>query len=420
MFFLQFFSLFLHLVSLGIIFLLFNKVKKNNLDEALKSIEKNQIGLEKLLREENSQIRQEINSAAHHLREELNNTLFSFSRALSSQLQDLTQMNEQKLEKIRETVENKMQKIQDNNNQQLELMRTTVDEKLHATLEKRLGESFQLVSNRLEQVHKGLGEMQSLATGVGDLKRIMSNVKTRGIWGEIQLGNILEQTFTKEQYAANIITKPDSNDRVEFALKLPGQDNPLWLPIDAKFPQEDYQRLLDAQEAGNAELAEVAAKALENRVKGEAKDISTKYLAPPHTTDFAILFLPIEGLYAEVLRRPGLYDTLLTDYRIAICGPTTLSAFLTSLSLGFRTLAIEKRSSEVWDLLGAVKGEFSKFGDLLDKTQKKLQETSNVIKNAATRTRAIERKLRAVEKYPAEQTNTLLDINEEITIDSKN
>jgi DNA recombination protein RmuC len=283
-------------------------------------------------------------------------------------------------------------------------MRAVVDEKLQSTLEKRLADSFKQVSERLEQVYKGLGEMRSLATGVGDLKKVLTNVKTRGTWGEIRLSHILEQILTPDQYEVNVVTKKGSSERVEFAIKLPGQglqkEKIVWLPIDSKFPQEDYQRLLDAQEAADKVLAQKSIKNLETRVKAEAKAIREKYIDPPHTTDFGIMFLPVEGLYAEVLRRPGLCDNLQRDYRIVVTGPTTLAALLNSLQMGFRTLAIEKRSSEVWELLGAVKTQFSKFGAVLAKTKKKLQEASNTIDKAEIRTRVIERKLSKVQELP--------------------
>lgn len=332
--------------------------------------------------------------------------------AFSRQLIALTHSNEQKLDRLRETLEDRLKLLQADNNRQLEEMRATVDEKLHATLEKRLGESFRLVSERLELVHKGLGEMQSLAAGVGDLKRVLTNVKSRGVWGEIHLGNLLEQILTIDQYARNVATKPGSGERVEFAVKLPGRDNNdsvVWLPIDAKFPQEDYQRLLDAQEQANPLLADEAAKALESRVKTEAKAIREKYIDPPNTTDFAVLFLPVEGLYAEVLRRPGLCDTLLRECRVVITGPTTLAALLSSLQMGFKTLAVEKRSSEVWALLGAVKTEFGRFGELLERTQKKLQEASNSIETAAQKSRTIQRKLRVVQELPAGEATAMLE-----------
>ncbi|OGO78160.1 MAG: recombinase RmuC [Clostridiales bacterium GWB2_37_7] len=320
----------------------------------------------------------------------------------AKQIMLLSQSNENRLEKMRETVEISISKLQEDNSRKLEQMRATVDEKLHATLEQRLGESFKLVSDRLEMVHKGLGEMQSLASGVGDLKKVLSNVKTRGTWGEIQLGNILEQVLTPEQYEKNVAVKKGSSERVEFAVKLPGKsdhnEDYVWLPIDAKFPQEDYQRLLEALEQANPQAAEESGRALEQRIKACAKDIKDKYIDPPHSTDFGIMFLPIEGLYAEVLRRPGLCEALQLQYRVVVAGPSTLTALLNSLQMGFRTLAIEKRSSEVWSLLGAVKTEFAKFADILDKTQKKLQEASNTIETAARKSRNIQRKLKNVQE----------------------
>jgi DNA recombination protein RmuC len=295
-------------------------------------------------------------------------------------------------------------------------MRATVDEKLHATLEARLGESFKQVAERLEQVHRGLGEMQTLAQGVGDLKRVLGNVKTRGVFGEVQLLGLLEQVFTPEQYGVNVATRPGSNERVEFAIRLPGREAgvngahgaPVWLPIDAKFPREDYERLLDAQERADREAADAASKALELRIRDEARTIRAKYLQPPHTTDFAVLFVPTEGLYAELLRRPGLNEALMKDHHVTLAGPTTLLAMLNSLQMGFRTLAIEQRSSEVWTVLGAVKTEFAKFGDVLAKTKKKLDEASNSIGAAEVRTRAMARQLRTVEALPEPQARALL------------
>lgn len=335
----------------------------------------------------------------------------------SKQLANLTQINENKMDRMRETIEERLRHLQEDNSKKLDQMRSTVDEKLSSTLEQRLGESFKLVSERLEMVHKGLGEMQTLASGVGDLKRVLTNVKTRGTWGEIQLGNILEQILTSEQYSKNVATKKNSSERVEFAVKLPGRDEKngevVWLPIDAKFPQEDYQRLMDAQEQGNPSLAEEAAKSMELKVKSFAKDIRDKYIDPPGTTDFGIMFLPTEGLYAEVLRRPGLCDSLQREYRIITAGPTTLIALLNSLQMGFRTLAIEKRSSEVWTLLGAVKTEFGRFGDILDKTQKKLQEASNTIEDAARKSRSIGRKLKNVQELSPDDSGLLLEETDE-------
>ncbi|GLV13354.1 DNA recombination protein RmuC [Alicyclobacillus hesperidum] len=323
--------------------------------------------------------------------------------SFNKQLADLAQLNASQLEQVREAVERRLRYLQEENSNKLEQMRMTVDEKLHQTLERRLGESFQLVSERLEQVHQGLGEMQSLAAGVGDLKRVLTNVKSRGTMGELQLETLLEQVLSPEQYARNVAIRQDSQERVDFAVRLPGKDDgdaPVWLPIDAKFPLEDYQRLQEAQEAGDLDMFTEAAKALENRIKLEAKSIRDKYIQPPLTTDFALMFLPVEGLFAEVLRRSGLWETLQREYRVIITGPTTITALLNSLQLGFRTLAIQKRSSEVWKLLGAVKSEFGKFGDVLERTQKKLQEASNTIDKAAVRSRAIERQLRSVEASP--------------------
>ena len=392
-------------------------------------LEKNQERSERTVMEENIKNREEASNNARQLREEIGNSLKLFNDSLlermtqiaglqkdqlsifTNQLMKLTQTNEIKLDNMRDTVEQRLILLQNDNNQKIEQMRVTVDEKLHATLERRLGESFKIVSERLELVHKGLGEMQSLAAGVGDLKKVLTNVKTRGIWGEIHLANLLEQMLTSEQYAKNVATKKGSKERVEFAVKLPGRDaddKAVWLPIDAKFPQEDYQRMIEAQEQGDPVLAEQAAKQLEVRVKTEAKNIKEKYLDPPNTTDFGIMFLPTESLFAEVLRRPGLCDVLFREHRIVVTGPTTLSALLNSLQVGFRTLAIEKRSSEVWNLLGAVKTEFGKFGVILEKTQKKLQEASNTIETAARKSRNIERKLRKVQQLPSPEADKLL------------
>jgi DNA recombination protein RmuC len=347
---------------------------------------------------------------ARRSREELTLALNRFGEQQQQRLAALTADNEKRLNEVRATLETKLQAIQDDNAAKLEQMRATVDEKLQNTLETRLGQSFALVSERLEQVQRGLGEMQSLAIGVGDLKRVLTNVKTRGILGEVQLGALLDQLLTIDQYDSNVVTVPGSNDRVEFAVRMPGagEHAQLYLPIDAKFPIEDYQRLLDAQEAADADAAALAGRALEVRVREEAKRIRSKYVAPPHTTDFAVLFLPTEGLYAEVIRRPGLFESLQRDHHVTVAGPTTLTALLNSLQMGFRTLAIAQRSSEVWTLLGAVKTEFGKFGAVLDKTRKKLTEASNVIDQASVRTRAIERKLRDVEKVNGDEAQQLL------------
>ncbi|TAL29636.1 MAG: DNA recombination protein RmuC [Spirochaetes bacterium] len=327
--------------------------------------------------------------------------LDTFSRQIAA----LADSNESRMERMRATIDERMKLLQRDNAEKLEQMRATVDEKLHSTLEKRLGESFKLVSDRLEMVYRGLGEMQVLAGDVGDLKKVLTNVKSRGTWGEIQLGALLEQLLVREQYDTNVATSPGSRERVEFAIRLPGRDGggegQVWLPIDAKFPLEDYQRILEAQDAGNAKAAEDAGRALEARLKTSAKDIRDKYIEPPHTTDFGIMYLPTEGLYAEALRRPGLADFLQRECRVVVAGPTTLAALLNSLQMGFRTLAIEKRSSEVWALLAAVKNEFGKFGEVLEKTQQKLREASTTIEDAARKSRTIERKLRKVEELPA-------------------
>ncbi len=339
------------------------------------------------------------------------------SEVLVEQLQRLGESNERRQTEMRQMVEQRLTALQEGNEKKLDQMRATVDEKLHATLEQRLGESFKQVAERLEQVHKGLGEMQNLARDVGSLNRVLTNVKTRGIFGEVQLAGLLEQVFTPEQYAANVETVPGSGARVEFAVRLPGRGNdavPLWLPIDAKFPREDYERLLDAQERADPVGVEVAAKAIEMRMRLEAKTIREKYVAAPYTTDFAILFVPTESLYAEVLRRPGLAEAMQREYRIMLAGPTTLLATLNSLQMGFRTLALEKRSAEVWQVLGAVKTEFSKFGDVLAKTRKKLQEASNTIDTAEVRTRAMARQLRTVEAMPEPGAQKLLpDLDDE-------
>lgn len=348
---------------------------------------------------------------ARHGRSEQAESLKQFGELLTGQLHQVLRRNTEGLESLRQSVETKLSSIQADNNQKLEQMRQTVDEKLHSTLEQRLGESFKLVSERLEQVHNGLGEMRSLASGVGDLKKVLSNVKIRGTWGEVQLGALLEQILSPEQYAKNVATRPNSAERVDFAIKLPGRDangSTVWLPIDAKFPSEDHQKLIAAQELGDLAAMEEAAKALENRIKAEAKSIRDKYLQPPHTTDFGLLFLSTEGLYAEAIRRPGLFDWLQRECRVTLVSPTTLTAILNSLQMGFRTLAIEKRSSEVWMVLGAVKAEFGKFGEVLAKTKKKLDEARNTIDAAEVRSRAIDRQLRQVEALPTEESALLL------------
>jgi len=384
-----------------------NAETERRLDALARALELTERGL----RDEIARSRGDMLAAGGQQRQELADAFERQQHALMARLTELTRLNESKLEAMRETVERKLTALQADNHVQLEQMRATVDEKLHATLERRLGESFKLVGERLELVHKGLGEMQSLASGVGDLKRVLTNVKTRGTMGEIQLDALLEQTLAPDQYERNAAIKKGTAERVDFAVKLPDKSDgrrAVLLPIDAKFPLEDYQRLIDAQECGDAAAAAEAWKLLEARVKAEAKSIRDKYIDPPATTEFAVLFLPLEGLYAEVLRRPGLWDTLQREYRVVVTGPTTLSALLNSLQMGFRTLAIQKRTSEVWQVLGQVKGEFGKFGDLLEKTQKKLQEASNTLDGAAVRTRAIERRLRGVEELSAAEPDSAL------------
>lgn len=400
-----------------------------------------QDGLERVareLREEVARSRQESASTARGDREEQVLALDRLAQTLASQVSQLgtqqgqqlerfaqqlvhlTQSNEQRFEQLRQAVESRLGAIQTDNANKLEEMRKTVDEKLHATLEQRLGDSFRLVSERLEQVHKGLGEMQTLAAGVGDLKKVLTNVKTRGTWGEVQLEALLEQVMTTEQFEKNVTTRPGSSERVEFAIRLPGREArghdapPVWLPIDAKFPVEDYQRLVEAQERADMAAVEQAAKALDSRLREEARKIRDKYVEPPHTTDFAILYLPTEGLYAEALRRPGLAEVLQRDFRVSIAGPTTLTALLNSLQMGFRTLAIEKRSSEVWAVLGAVKTEFGKFGEALESTRKKLEQATKSIESAGVRTRQIERKLKGVEALALPDAQAALGALEEI------
>ena len=339
-----------------------------------------------------------------------------FAEGLNEQLRQVAEGSERKLGEVRLVVEQRLTALQDGNEKKLDQMRATVDEKLQTTLEARLGESFKLVAERLEQVHKGLGEMQTLAAGVGDLKHLLTNVKTRGIFGEAQLSGLLEQVFVVDQYAAQVATRPGSKNMVDFAIKLPGkseQGQPLWLPIDAKFPNEDYERLLDAQGRADALGVEVAGRALESRIRLEARSIADKYIEPPHTTDFAILFLPTEGLYAEVLRRPGLMESLQRDYRITLAGPTTLLAMLSSLQMGFRTLALEKRSSEVWQVLGAVKTEFGKFGDVLAKVKSQTETVLKTIDGAETRSRAMGRALKKVEALPDLQAQVLIPADQD-------
>ncbi|MBC7981569.1 DNA recombination protein RmuC [Candidatus Parcubacteria bacterium] len=339
--------------------------------------------LEAQLKDEMMRSRLENNTGQKEIREELDKTL-------NANFSSITQV-----------VEGRLNNLQKDNSEKLEKMRETVDEKLHATLERRFGESFKMVSDRLDQVHKGLGEMQTVAAGVGDLKKILSNVKTRGTWGEVQLGNLIEEIFTPDQYEKNVKTKKGSSDNVEYAIKLPGNSDDIkhiYLPIDAKFPLEDYQRLMEARE-NNEDLISFS-KNLEMRIKAEAKDIKNKYIDTPYTTDFGLLFLPVESLYAEVLRIPGLFESVRREYNVIITGPTTVQAILNSLQMGFKTLSIQKRSSEVWEILGVVKKEFNNFGVILEKAHKKIQEAGNTIEQAMTRSRAIDRKLNKVTDTP--------------------
>lgn len=396
--------------------------------ENMSSFRENRDELNKSLKDN----REELNNSFKFLSNTLSNTVTNLSNTqknlfdtFSTQLKEMNTDMGNKLKEIRETVEGKLKAIQEDNNQKLDDMRKVVDEKLQETVEKRFNESFKMISERLEQVHKGLGEMQTLASGVGDLKKVLTNVKTRGNLGEIQLGAILTEMMSPEQYIENAVVKEGSQERVEFAIKLPGKDNNdrcLLLPIDSKFPIEDYQRLLDAYdhlEDLNGKDVDSISKQFVNSIKKNAKDIRDKYINPPFTTDFAIMFVPTEGLYAEILRRTGLFETLQRDFRVTVVGPTNLVAFLNSLQMGFKTLAIERRSSEVWELLGAVKNQFGQFGTILEKTKKKLQEATNVIDKAGVRSRAIERSLRTVQELPAGESTALLGEAIEVEADEE-
>ncbi len=378
--------------------------------------------LERELRIELTNARAETTQNAKSARDELASNLAQFTQTLQNQLASiaslqnerlstLTQSNEQRLEAVRATVEGRLELLRTDNAQKLEQMRTTVDEKLHATLELRLGESFKMVSDRLEQVHKGLGEMQSLATGVGDLKKVLTNVKSRGGWGEVQLGALLDEMLSPGQYAKNVATRPGRRESVEYAIKFPGRSEdgtPCWLPIDCKFPLEDYRRLQDAIDRADVGMVEQSRKALEDFFKLEARKIRDKYIEPPHTTDFAILFIPTESLYAEAVSRPGLAESLQRDCRVMLAGPMNLAALLNSLQLGFRTLAIENRSTEVWRVLGAVKTEFGKFGELLAKTKERLDAVGKTLDDASKKSTTIARKLRDVETLPQAEADRLL------------
>ncbi|GFO62697.1 DNA recombination protein RmuC [Geomonas paludis] len=416
---LQLLTLLLLAATLVVTLLCYLSLKRHSSSEArFDQLEKGLERLERTLQDELRRNREELGGNLRNFGEAVQKRMVDIAslqkgqmEGFTQQLANLTASNEQRLDKLRETVEVRLKWLQEDNSKKLEQMRATVDEKLHETLEKRLGESFKQVSGQLEQVHKGLGEMQSLASGVGDLKKVLSNIKTRGTLGEVQLHNLLEQILTPDQYGANVATKPGSDARVEFAVRLPGRDDkPLWLPIDAKFPQEDFLRLVEAQEQGNQAAVVEATKQFDKTVQGMAKLICDKYLAPPETTDFAVMFLANEASYAQVLSRPGLFDVILREHKVIVAGPTTIAALLSSLSLGFKTLAIEKRSSDVWRLLGAIKTEFMTFGTLLEKTRKKLDEASSSIDTAATRTRRIQRKMQGIEELPEHEAKGLLGV----------
>ena len=383
-------------------------------------------GLSQDLTQAFAQNRQDSQSALIGIQQNLTQSLGQGQQAQAEQLRNFSDvlhktsslLNDQ-FNQIRQSLEQKIQSLQADNAKKLDEMRQTVDEKLHATLEQRLGQSFKLVSDRLEQVYKGLGEMQTLATGVGDLKRVLTNVKTRGTWGEVQLQALLEQMLTPSQFGQNIKPVPGSSNIVEFAVRLPGKDDdkPVWLPIDSKFPKDQYERLLDAFDRADPDGVAQASKALEQAVRLEAKSIAEKYLSPPHTTDFGILFLPTEGLYAEVVKRPGLVDDLQRQYRVTVAGPITLTTLLNALQLGFKTLALEQRSSEVWTLLSAVKTEFSKFGDVLAKTKETLERAAKNIESAEVRTRAMHRKLKGIDQLPEPNAQALLGLNDNLMDD---
>jgi len=405
-----------------------NLTKSNveKLEAIRKTIEEKLLVFQTTIDSNNRESRTELKENLEAFKKELNDALKDYKERLREQFGEFEKnqgtiniSNSEKLSEIKSTLEKSVTTMQEGNEKKLEEMRKTVDEKLNETLEKRLGESFKQVSDRLEAVHKGLGEMQNLATSVGDLKKVMTNVKSRGVLGEYQLQNLIEDLLTNEQYEKNVKTKVGSGAVVEFAIKMPHGNNLekiLWLPVDSKFPKEDYEALVDAYEKGDLEKIEEFRKAFVKGIRKNAQDIKEKYIDPPNTTEYGIMFLPYESLFGEVLRTPGLFEQLQRDYKITITGPTTLSALLNSLQMGFRTLAIEKRSSEVWDLLGAVKTEFGQFGDVLAKTKKKLIEATNVIDTSEVRTRAIERKLRNVQELPQDKTTLILEENNDIEV----
>jgi DNA recombination protein RmuC len=410
------------LVNALLLVVLLRRSGAGNLEEAQSqalaqslALQQSMLNVQEKLERVERELRFEITESSRGGRQELTQTLASFQQ---SQVQQLSLMQTT----ISDTLNQQLQQLQKSNADKLDEMRRTVDEKLQTTLEKRLSESFKQVAERLEQVHNGLGQMQKLADGVGSLQRVLTNVKTRGMFGEVQLEALLEQVLTVEQYAKQVETKPRSNQRVDFAIRFPGRGGadgePVWLPIDAKFPREDYERLLDAHDRADAVAAEVSAKALEMRIRTEAKSIAESYLAPPHTTDFAILFLPIEGLYAEVLRRPGLMDSLQRDYRVTLAGPTTLLAMLNSLHMGFRTLALEQQASEVWKVLGAVKTEFERYGDWVEKVREQVQKAADTLDRADTRSRQMRRALKNVEALPEAEAQALLPKFDEALDDS--
>jgi len=398
-------------IALNIVLLIIVLVKGQG-KHLLKNIEENQDKTEGKTLDEFARSRHEVNQSFKELREELQHSITTFSDSILKRMTEISGLQNTQFENIRKTVETRLRLLQEDNTKKLEQIRLTVDEKLHATLEKRLGEAFKQVGDRLEKVHQGLGEMQKLAIGVGDLKNVLTNVKTRGILGEIQLENQLTQLLSPQQYGKNVKTKEGSNDFVEFAVKLPGKERTedcVWLPIDSKFPLEQYELLLNAHQEGDKEGIDRVSRKLIAGIKLFAKDIRDKYIDPPGTTDFALMYLPIEGLYAEVLRYSGLFETLQRQYRVVPVGPTTLAAILNSLQMGFRTLAIEKRSSEVWKLLGAVKTQFGKFGELLDKTRKKLDEAGKSIEDATRKTRHIEGRLSQVQELPTKDAHHFLE-----------
>jgi len=393
---------------------------RRELADAMKSLSDSLFAQSGTLRSEfskaNGDLKQQLNSDAGQNREELKKALSDLSESLNRKINELVATQQQQSDTLRKALETQMESIRQNNDAKLELMRQTVDEKLHATLEKRLGESFQLVSERLELVHKSMGEMQNLAKGVGNLEKVLSNVKNRGVLGEMQLGNLLEDLLSQSQYEVNFKPNKRRNEIVEFAIRLPGPDETqesVYLPMDAKFPIEDYQRLLEAYDAGDAARIESERKSLADRIKGCARDIREKYLNPPVTTDFGLLFLPFEGLYAEALRITGLFETVMRESRVVICGPTTTAALINSLQIGFKTLAIQKKTAEVWKILSAIKHEFGKFGEMLDNTQKKLQEASNNIEKASFRSRQIEKKLSKVQELPISETANILEFEDQ-------